>query len=195
MLNYLADRSAGILLRSGVIGIEEKEIYFYGFELFYSTCFTAFSILLIASLFNCPGFGIIFIMFFVPTRLYSGGYHAKSFGHCFFCSNFCFGVVFLFSWLIPEYFIIYANIIISVVCSIYIIIHSPVEHEHNKMTLNRKIKCRKMTAVLLFMENLIIWFVTFNNPVSRIGLMAALTMLGVVVFIYKAINEMHQGLS
>ena len=87
MLYRIADKCTSLLIRRGIIEPQKKNIFFYGFELWWSTFFCVSFILLWGSLFHCLKETAIFIVTFMSIRIPAGGYHAKSYGRCFVLTN------------------------------------------------------------------------------------------------------------
>lgn len=65
----------------------QRHIYIYGSKLFFSTSLGIISILLISYLIGSIASGILFVLIFVSIRLFVGGFHAKTYGRCFWLSN------------------------------------------------------------------------------------------------------------
>lgn len=95
MLDYISQISTIYLLNRKIINIAQKDTFIYGFSLFYSSFFTAISILILAIFFNSINLGITFILYFFLPRLFIGGYHAKTYPRCYIISNliFCLTIV------------------------------------------------------------------------------------------------------
>lgn len=87
MLYRIADKCTSLLIRRGIIEPQKKNIFFYGFELWWSTFFCVSFILLWGILFHCLEETVIFLVTFMSIRIPAGGYHAKSYGRCFVLTN------------------------------------------------------------------------------------------------------------
>lgn len=94
MLRKIADYSTRILIKRGMILEQDRNIYLYGFELFWSTSSCIIFIIATACIMGYIQQAFIFIMCFFPIRTVAGGYHAKSYRNCFLLTNFiAFGAV------------------------------------------------------------------------------------------------------
>lgn len=102
MLRKIADYSTQILIKQGMILEKDRNIYLYGFELFWSTSSCIISIIIAGCIMGYIQQAIIFIMCFFPIRIFAGGYHAKSYRNCFLLTN----------------FIAFASVILSDICQI-----------------------------------------------------------------------------
>ena len=87
MLRVLAERCTDVLINHETIQKGKKNIYIYGFELFWSTTFCVLSILALSILLGYFKLAVTFLLFFMPVRVAAGGYHAKSYGRCFILTN------------------------------------------------------------------------------------------------------------
>ena len=87
MLHTIAEGCTGVLIDHGTIAAEKKNIYIYGFELFWSTTFCIVSILALSIIFGYFDLAVAFLLYFMPVRIPAGGYHAKSYGRCFILTN------------------------------------------------------------------------------------------------------------
>lgn len=65
----------------------QRPVYIYGFELFLSTVSSMISILIISAIFFHIYSGCLFLAVFISLRLFSGGYHAETYGRCFILTN------------------------------------------------------------------------------------------------------------
>ena len=87
MLHLLADYFTTMLFRNySIADPSKKEIYVYGFKLLISTVFSIFSILAVSALLDQFALGCIFMMVYIPCRMVSGGYHAKTYSKCYWVS-------------------------------------------------------------------------------------------------------------
>lgn len=98
MLTYYAIKLTNQIYKHCSLSSEKRSIYVYGFELFLSTMLSVVSVLLFALFFSAPETGLIFLFVFMGLRLFSGGYHAKTYGHCFILTNAIFLLVLFCSW-------------------------------------------------------------------------------------------------
>lgn len=81
---YIAKRMAAFFVRRGIISEERQtvEIYEYGLELILADLINFAMILLISSMLQGVGSGILYLMCFVSVRIFSGGFHARTHLRC-----------------------------------------------------------------------------------------------------------------
>lgn len=87
VLQYIAEKSTDFLFNKVEIESEDREIYTYGFELFWSTFFSLSSMLILAVIFGYVPQIVVFTLFFLPIRMTAGGAHASSYRNCWCLSN------------------------------------------------------------------------------------------------------------
>ena len=103
MLNACATELTDRLLRRFPMAQARKAVYIYGFELTLSSLAVMLSVFILSCLFGAVNTSFTFSLIFVSIRLFSGGYHAKTYGRCFILSNAiymgCFGAAHLIQLL------------------------------------------------------------------------------------------------
>ena len=101
MLRNISSRLTDKLIAQKEFCHYDRDVYIYGIELIISTLAGLISIIGVSKLYSCTILGVIFIIFFVPLRLFTGGYHANTYGKCYFVSILSFGILLsiqYFSW-------------------------------------------------------------------------------------------------
>lgn len=157
MLRAIAERCTQVLIDHRTISSEMRNIYIYGFELFWSTTFCIISILALGAIFGYLSMAVMFLLFFIPVRFPAGGYHAKSYGRCFILTNSvaiaCVAVSRLLWSIENAEWIMWILLLLSLV---YIWINSPVQLEGHPLRPERISKNRIYAHVLLGIELVIL---------------------------------------
>lgn len=179
MITYLSRKLTGFLCRNSIIESDKAEIYQYGYEVFISGMLGFIISIVIGIISGHLIESLIFLVFFVPLRQLSGGYHADSYLIC----NIVFTAIFL-SILAAACFISQRlTIPIAILCEIFTFLTmfflAPIENKNKpldeeQITLNRK-KCL-ITVPLLSLLSFILFF--FNSVYS---LTAALTLFSIAI--------------
>lgn len=127
-LERTAEKIALLLERKSIIRIEDVPLYSYGLSLLLSSVGTLFSVLFLAAL--CGQFfsSVTFLVFFIPLRMYSGGYHTSTFLRCYLIFMALFASFLFFLFLIPEKIIILCILLCLSVSAFLIIQYAPVTH-------------------------------------------------------------------
>ena len=83
MLQTVSKWVVNQLVVRGEIAEQRKAVYLYGCELILSTGLSVLCILLAGGVAGRFGQALSFVLFFMPVRTVSSGYHAPSYGKCF----------------------------------------------------------------------------------------------------------------
>lgn len=188
MLNYLSTKSALFLYKKSAFPSSEKPIYVYGFCLFYSSCFIILSILTISGIFSHIVYGIYFLLFFIPLRTYTGGYHSNTYGGCFIISNLCF----IFTYFIAQILLTVhsiPNMVIALFISIYIYIKCPIINSNHVIPINLIPAYKHKAGILLTIIIFIIFFLLITGHLNNLSRMAIATIITVALLIYISTKE------
>ena len=157
MLRIVAEKCTQVLIDHKTIEPDSRNIYIYGFELFWWPTFCILSILMLSVIFGYLRLAATFLFFFIPIRIPAGGYHAKSYGRCFILTNsvaiICVAVsALLWKVEISEYIMW----VLLLIAWGYIWINSPVESKGHPLRPERITKNRRYARILLLMELVIL---------------------------------------
>lgn len=163
---------------------EKEPIYIYGIEIMITTFVGIFSILFLSGICSDLASGVIFIFTFVPLRLFTGGYHASTYGKCFILSNLSYISILFFkniAWnKIP--FWIWFLILMSV--SSYITKSAPVINVNQPISEYKQQRSRKIAKGILFVE--IVWIAYLSRAKRELMSMSILSIFLVAVFMLIA---------
>lgn len=180
MLTRIANKCTQVLLNNSIIIKDKEDIFIYGFELFFSTLFAILGIILTSIICLRPDIGFVFLLFFIPIRLFAGGFHASTYGRCFVCTNAVFIVVLLLSvFTLNKVGFLISGILF--LCSlIYIWKNAPIEHKDAPLSQSKRDYNEKMAKKILGIEVLCITIVYILKG-NQIAYTAVLTTV-VVAF-------------
>lgn len=184
MLDYLSENIVDFLLQKKIISQENREIYAYGYQIIISSISGVVMIFIIGGALNCLIESLVFLIVFISTRQYSGGYHAHTYFKC------C--LLFVSSYLVIlalEQFMIDSINIYHIIClmTVYILTilkYAPVENENKKLSDKNKALNRKKSIVI---SMLWMFMVIGLYPVfPTLSLLIVLTLIFVTVYILIA---------
>jgi accessory gene regulator B len=151
-LKFIAEWCTDYLIQEKVIDPVNKQVYIYGFQLFFSTTISIMSILIIAIFTHNFFTAFLFLLIFLPLRMTANGYHAKTYLKCFFLTNTVFLIYLLmvkkFSSLLINPFYFFALIL----SSMYIYIKAPREHPNHKLTEKNRKNNRLYAHIILGLD-------------------------------------------
>lgn len=191
MLHSIAEKCTEVLIRHKTVPENQKAIYVYGFELFWSTTFCVVSILTLGSILGYLNLAIMFILYFMPIRVAAGGYHAKTYRTCFLLTNSIAITCSLLSKLLwktlkNEYIMWIAFLF----CCWYIWVCAPVISSKYPLKEARIIKNRKYAHVILIGESILLLFIRelVDNCMFLTGIIAYFAV-AIMIFLQRREGE------
>lgn len=180
-MHSVCEKAADLMVQNEVISSEDKEIYVYGLKQGFILLVNILTTLMIGLLFNKVFETIIFLVTYMPLRIYAGGYHARTQLRCYICS-----VVLIISALLAIEYIPWTNFIvitISTVSGMIIYILSPVEDMNKSLDVAEVKMYGKKTRVILFVEFIVVVLLIIyrKNNASQcvsVSLLVLCVMLG-----------------
>lgn len=182
MLEKMSMYLANQLYIKGEIAEDKIVIIRYGFEIMISSLFILLSIPLCAIIMFRLSDGIIFLLFFMPVRLFSGGYHAPTYKKCYVCTMMLFSIVILIAYLFPI-LNIYTVVLSLIVCIAYIFEKAPCVNVHHPLS-ERKYRENKIRArvciIIESMMSIILFFL--NTRLCTVSVYTLLLVVGMMLF-------------
>lgn len=160
---------------------EEKEaVYTYGVEIILSTLIGIDSIMLISWLLNEFQSGMIFLALFAPLRVFTGGYHAKTYSGCFIISNISYLLILFLKNIISSIMPIGCWIGVLVIACGYILLNAPILSVAQPISMSKSTRCRRMARNILVLDIISILYLAIND--RNMMNMAVLSICLVAVF-------------
>jgi len=131
---------------------EKEEVYIYGLELIISTVVGLASILLISCLMFELKSGLIFIIMFVPLRLFTGGYHAATYGKCFIISNCAYLTILVLKYIMWDNTPSGIWIGLLIIASCYIAANAPVINQAQPISEYKQMRSKRIAKYILITE-------------------------------------------
>lgn len=173
------------LISLKTIDSDDREIYEFGIQHIFITLLNIITIVMIGFLLRSTGEALVFILAFIPLRIFAGGFHFSSPTRCYIFSS-CFVAAVLLAmryYSIPLliYCLLYG------MASIVILIFSPVEDKNKPLDQFEKKVYRKRTIIVLAVESFIllifyfakIQFAVKSVMISTIAL-SLMILLGII---------------
>lgn len=152
MFRNLAEDITFLLIKNKIVEIEKREIYIYGLEVILLNGGLLITFLIISLLCGEMVNFLAYLIFFLPMRLFSGGYHAETSERCFILSTIMFGASIAVSKLIPLLYISNTGKIIGAVSVIVILVLAPLINENNPLNQTQRRWNRIILCTLLFID-------------------------------------------
>lgn len=184
MFRNFAEDIAFLLIKNKIIDIEERDIYIYGIEVILLNGGLLLMFLLISLLFDAMINFWTYLIFFLPLRIFSGGYHAKTSECCFVMSTVMYGISVAITKFLPLLYLNFYWWIAGVFSVLIIFIFTPLINANNPLNELQKKRNRIVVYSLLIID--FVFFIlccTFNwkiatNELLFIVLDALLLLVG-----------------
>lgn len=131
---------------------KKEDIYIYGLELIISTIIGLSSILLMSYMLSELKSGLIFIIMFVPLRLFTGGYHATTYGKCFVISNCSYLIILVLKYMMWDNTPSGIWIGLLIIASCYIAANAPVINQAQPISEYKQMHSKRIARYILITE-------------------------------------------
>lgn len=187
MISRISELILQYLLRSNAINDsnDEKEYYRYGIEITVSSLLNVILIIGIGIIFKNAAESVVFLLFFMLLRRFTGGFHANTYFKCNFSFCISFISVLVMYHFTEEKITVWLSILISILCVAIIFMKCPIENI-NKPIPQCKRKFYKYLAGILGTGYGIIGTILIALS-NKYGVLIIYTLVLVVVLIIAAI--------
>ena len=161
MFHNLAVDIAFLLIKNKIVDIQQRNIYVYALEVILLNG-SLLIVFLIASLLCGAMINFwAYLIFFLPIRIFSGGYHAKSIESCFVLSTIMYGLSIAITVFFPLLYQNWKWIIAGVISILVILVLSPMVNENNPLTESQQKRNRIIVCILLAAD-LVVFILSYN---------------------------------
>lgn len=162
--------------------LELKKIA-YGLECIFDDITKIIPYFIVFWIFSLHKYYLIVLLFFCPIRLFTGGYHAKTYWGCFFVTfiTFCV-IIFMGKYILINKFILIALLFISF---ILVCIFAPVDNVNKRIKSEQwRMKVKYISMAITFFLIILCYFLPhafLNTAVISITFSVMLMVLGKIV--------------
>ncbi len=149
MIHQLAKSIATYFLKENIIEQDDMDTYIYGAEVLISGVLGIVNILLVSILLDTFYQGILFLVIFIPIRMYTGGYHASSYFTCNIGFIFIYILSILMENLISKWHLTSLLWILVLAGLLIIFRYAPLENANKKIPIS-KVKRYKVIGCSLY---------------------------------------------
>ena len=129
-----------------------------------STLSSILSVLFLSLLLNATIETIVFLIAYMSLRIWSGGYHAKTYARCFLSTNLTYLAVFAFSRMLPALESVWPSLILLFAANTVIFVRAPVRNKHHPLSEERYRRNRRIARTLLLIYDFVfVLFLIFQN--------------------------------
>lgn len=169
----IADKVTAYFIDRKIIAPEKRDIFEYGFELIFADSINFAIILLASAWFHALDVGIVYLLCFVSTRIFCGGFHADTHMLCAvsMIAMFCCFMVAYRTLDVTQTHIIFSGLVIAWVP---IIGYAPVIYKNKPLSHQYRKKNRRKALVICGIWTLI--SVVFILSGIQLGVAIAVTI-------------------
>lgn len=189
MIKFLSRQITDFLSKRDVIEEEKKDIYLYGYEIMISNILGFIITVLLGILFSSIWYSLIFYAVFVSVRQYTGGFHANSYLTCNIIFSLVISSVLLVSNFLTPFWNIYFTIIAFVFHMAVIILFSPLDNEHKRLSSEEKKKYRKIGIIISLVWSVAAAFLSFFWSKLTVTICVTLISISLLLLIGMLIEK------
>jgi len=152
LFRNLAEDIAFLLIKHKILDIEQRDIYIYGLEVILLNGGLVLMFLTISLLFGVMINFWAYLIFFLPIRIFSGGYHAKTSERCFVLSTVMYGLSIALTKFIPLLYTLWEWRIAGIVSLFVILVMAPLINENNPLSKTQRKRNRIIVYILLVLD-------------------------------------------
>ncbi|MBE5927774.1 MAG: hypothetical protein E7267_00130 [Lachnospiraceae bacterium] len=185
MFEYIAESLVFVLIKHKKVNIVDRDIYIYGLEVILLNGILMISFLIMSIWFNMLFHFVAFVIFFIPLRIFMGGYHAKRSETCFIISN----VMYLISLVINKSSESWHHnavvILLSILILITMFVWSPVKNK-NRPLADCQYKRNKIITFVIVVIDFALLFIFYKFDLRIFSSSIAFILLsGITFFVGK----------
>lgn len=193
MFRYIAESLVFWLIKYKKVDIEDRDIYIYGLEVILLNGLLLIFFELMSICFNMTIHFYGFLIFFIPLRMFAGGYHAKYSETCFILSNIMYLITLI---IVKNYMYLYrytGSTIAMLIALIIICAWSPIKNSNRPLAEYQYKRNRRITFGICTVE--FVLFILFSRFDFKITSSAVIfVLLNCVVFLIgKMKNEFYRS--
>lgn len=167
MFRRLSENVVYSLTRRKVLDVEAYDIYTYAVEVILLNGGLLFTCLLISAFFNAWLHYLAFLVFFVPLRMLSGGYHCKKSETCFLCSNGVYLLSVIWIRYMQNEYVLAGTYVSTAVAIVLILAFAPVINKNHPLT-EQQIKRNKKLLYGIVLLQIILYVLFYSFHISII---------------------------
>lgn len=181
MITAISRIITNFLVCENIIEEERKDAYLYGIELLISSLFSVTIMLFFGILFGKFPECIMFYFVFCTTRLFCGGYHAKSYAGCKLMFTFILCAVLILDKVLTELSIFHYCILWSIY-AVSTYIYAPIENSNKKLNAEEKKKNHIRSIVIAFVWLFVMAVMgLMHNDLSKIILLTLIFIASLMI--------------
>ena len=178
---------ADMLWTQGIIQEDDIDKCKYGIDLFISSFLEILSILVMAAVLGDFIETVLLFVFFIPLRIYAGGYHADTKLKCYLISFVMYGFSYTLANITPSEMFVLINVISTLFSLIIVLVKAPIIHINKSVNDIERRNYRKISIEICLVETTIILLLTIAVPQNVIATYLTVGQVSVAISMLAAI--------
>ena len=188
MFKNIAEDIVFYLSRKKILKQDNREVYVYALEVILLNLILLMTLLIISLIGGQPSFFACYLCFFVPLRVFTGGYHAKKSEICFVMSVAPYVLAMI---LVNNNSSLFNNAImvfVTALLMLLVFLYSPIENINHPLDETRKRRNRIIARVIVLIDFTLLIVFYINGMAITPYEIIFIILNGVVFFIGKIEN-------
>lgn len=187
MITRLAEKCAAASVKGKIISQDESDFFAFAFGLMLSQAFGIATCLIIGAIFQCLIESLIYLLFFIPLRTFSGGFHAGSHLKCYVSSVLLFGFSVFLGVFVGTVLQLLIITLLFTCCALTVLFIAPVEDKNKPLSEPEVHKCKVMVKGILSLYSIVFAVLCCFSQTQRyaVFIMLAVGTVSILVGISK----------
>lgn len=179
MFHNLAEDIAYLLIKNKVADIEKRDIYVFGVEVLLLNSLNILTAFIVSIITGTKLHFLAFILVFVPLRIFTGGYHAKTSEACYLITTVTYVLSVLCVKRFPDIYLSIPGLIALSVLIVPMILLAPIEHRNNPLSPHERKINRLISIVLIVFDSLVFiaMFLLSNSAATSVMIFMAINSI------------------
>lgn len=177
-----------LLSRRKMLDTDNREVYIYAMEVLLLNASILIFAFIISLLYGQIGHFLCFVLFFIPLRVFLGGYHAKKSETCFLMSL----TVYAVTMVVMKYnLMLYQNkymLYVTIVVGLFIMLFSSEENPNHPLS-EKQLRRNKMLVRLIVLLDFTLLFFFINNEMEIASREMMFLMLNGIILLVGKIDH------
>lgn len=152
MFRNLAEDIAFLLIKHKIVDIEQRDVYIYGLEVILLNGGLLIAFLIISLICSEMINFWAYLIFFLPIRIFSGGYHAETSERCFILSTIMYGFSVAVTKFLPSLYTDFYWQISGIIAVLVTLFFAPLINKNNPLNKSQQKRNRIIVCLLLITD-------------------------------------------
>ena len=169
MIDNIAKKMVIWQIKKDYLSKKNEKLFIYAYGLLIGQLINAIVTCILAIIFHSYLIVLVFLISFIPLRIYAGGYHARTYDMCTLASTVLICIVCLITKIIPHNILIEFNLTVGVISGVLIFSLAPIE-DYNKPLVYVEKECYKKRSRAIWIIETMAWLICYCINAKSISL-------------------------